>query len=97
MMRILLGVTGSVAAVRTPALFGALRGAGHSVRVLATEPALYFFDPAELVSDPADPAGVPLYRDSDEWPGTRYQRGDDVLHIQKVPLHREITSADLLR
>jgi phosphopantothenoylcysteine decarboxylase len=81
MMRILLGVTGSVAAVRTPALFGALRGAGHSVRVLATEPALYFFDPAELVSDPADPAGVPLYRDSDEWPGTRYQRGDEVLHI----------------
>ena len=47
MARLILGVTGSVAAIRTPALFRAL-AAGHEVRVVATEPALYFFDPAEL-------------------------------------------------
>jgi phosphopantothenoylcysteine decarboxylase len=75
MIKIILGVTGSVAAVRTPALSGALRGAGHEVRVVATEPALYFFDPSEL-----RPAGS-VYRDRDEWPGDRYRRGDPVLHI----------------
>ena len=48
MARLILGVTGSVAAIRTPALFRALSAAGHEVRVVATEPALYFFDPAEL-------------------------------------------------
>jgi phosphopantothenoylcysteine decarboxylase len=79
MARIILGVTGSVAAVRTPTLHASLREAGHEVRVVATEPALYFFDPAEL--GPSDPRGGPLYRDADEWAGTRYRRGDPVLHI----------------
>jgi phosphopantothenoylcysteine decarboxylase len=79
MARIILGVTGSVAAVRTPALYAALRAMGHPVRVVATEPALYFFDPAEL--GPAGPDGGPLYRDADEWAGARYRRGDPVLHI----------------
>src|SRR5581483_10432252 len=73
--RILLGATGSVAAVRTPLLARALRDGGHEVRVAATESALYFFDPAEL-------ADMPLYRDADEWPGERYRRGDPVLHIE---------------
>jgi phosphopantothenoylcysteine decarboxylase len=81
MSRIVLGVTGSVAALRTPALYAALRGAGHTVRVVATEPALHFFDPTELVPDAADPLGGPLFRDADEWAGARYQRGDPVLHI----------------
>jgi phosphopantothenoylcysteine decarboxylase len=79
MARIILGVTGSVAAVRTPALYATLRDAGQEVRVVATEPALHFFDPAEL--GPANPAGGPLFRDADEWAGTRYRRGDPVLHI----------------
>jgi phosphopantothenoylcysteine decarboxylase len=79
--RILLGVTGSVAAVRTPALFGTLRAAGHAVRVVATEPALHFFDPSELARDASDPAGGPLFRDADEWAGPRYRRDDPVLHI----------------
>lgn len=64
-----------MAAVRTPALFGALAASGHEVRVVATEPALYFFDPAEL------PASI-LIRGRDEWPGERYRRGDEVLHIE---------------
>ena len=48
MARVLLGVTGSVAAVRTPALYAALSGAGHTVRVVATGPSLHFFDPKSL-------------------------------------------------
>ncbi len=44
MARLILGVTGSVAAIRTPELFAALRVQEHLVRVVATEPALYFFD-----------------------------------------------------
>lgn len=80
-MRILLGVTGSVAAVRTPALFAALRDVGHSVRVVATEPALYFFGPSELSRDESDPAGGPLFRDFDEWAGASYHRDDPILHI----------------
>ena len=80
-LRIVLGVTGSVAAVRTPALFATLRAAGHSVRVVATEASLHFFDPSELAADPSDPAGGPLFRDADEWAGERYRRDDPVLHI----------------
>ncbi len=83
MARLILGVTGSVAAIRTPALFRALSSAGHEVRVVATEPALYFFEPAELepAADAAPDARV-LFRDADEWPAARYQRGDPVLHIE---------------
>jgi phosphopantothenoylcysteine decarboxylase len=88
MAQVVLGVTGSVAAVRTPALVAALVAHEHQVRVVATEPALYFFDPAELLSLPAHRGqaragaeGV-LFRDRDEWPGIRYRRGDPVLHIE---------------
>jgi len=86
MARLILGVTGSVAAVRTPALFAALRAAGHEVRVVATRPALYFFEPAQLGRTAGDsaraPLAGPLFTDSDEWPGSAYHRGDDVLHIE---------------
>jgi len=85
MARLILGVTGSVAAIRAPALYDLLRAAGHDVRVVATEPALYFFDPAEFgplkkSTEPSAKQG-PLYRDADEWPKARYERGDEVLHI----------------
>jgi phosphopantothenoylcysteine decarboxylase len=80
--RILLGVTGSVAAVRAPALYEALCAAGHSVRLVATEPALYFFDPASLAPSESADIGGPVYRDADEWSGAGYRRGDPVLHIE---------------
>ncbi len=76
MARIVLGVTGSVAALRTPALFHQLQADGHDIRVVATEPALYFFDAVEIVAENR------LYRDADEWPGRLFQRGDPVLHIE---------------
>lgn len=74
MANVLLGATGSVAAVRVPALFDTLSDAGHAVKVVATDAATYFFDPAAV--------GGPVFRDSDEWPGERYERGDAVLHIE---------------
>jgi phosphopantothenoylcysteine decarboxylase len=86
MANVLLGVTGSVAAVLTPALVGRLRQDGHRVRVVATAASLYFFDPAEL--DPAHPGRNPevVTLDEDEWPGRaegrHYRRGDPVLHIE---------------
>jgi len=79
MANLLLGVTGSVAAVRTPLLYRALTEHGHVVKVVATESARYFFDATTL------PPTV-LHVDADEWPyhdGERlYKRGDPVLHIE---------------
>ena len=89
MANVLLGVTGSVAAIKTPLVYGRLKGLGHAVRVAATRAALYFFDPAEI--DPADPQTpkrnpATVVLDDDEWPGRddgrRYRRDDDVLHIE---------------
>ncbi len=86
MANVLLGVTGSVAAILTPDLYGRLRQAGHAVKVVATEASLYFFDPAGL--DPAREERNPdvVILDADEWPGhaegRRWQRGEPVLHIR---------------
>ena len=44
MANVLIGATGSVAAVRVPALYEALVAEGHAVRVVATDAATYFFD-----------------------------------------------------
>jgi phosphopantothenoylcysteine decarboxylase len=89
MANVLLGVTGSVAAIHTPLLFDALKAAGQRIKVVATQPALYFFDPAVLApTDPGSPRRNPdvVILDEDEWPGRiegrRYQRTDKVLHIE---------------
>ena len=82
MSQIVLGVTGSVAALRVPSLFEGLRRAGHRVRVVATEPSLHFFDPGTLPPDPFDPLGGPVFRDRDEWAGDRWRRDDPVLHVE---------------
>jgi phosphopantothenoylcysteine decarboxylase len=55
-MNVLLGVTGSVAAIRTPELYQALRQAGHEVKVVATQAALYFFDPTGI-GQPSEGSG----------------------------------------
>lgn len=89
MAKVLLGVTGSVAAIKTPEVVAALQQAGHAVKVVATTPATYFFDPAVIDPvDPAAPARNPdvVSLDEDEWPGRgegqRYTRKDLVLHIE---------------
>src|SRR5438552_1509221 len=56
MANVLLGVTGSVAAIRTPELYAELKGAGNQVKVVATHAALYFLDPVAL--DPIEPDTV---------------------------------------
>ncbi len=48
MANVLLGATGSVAAIRIPALFDTLTAAGHAVKVVATDAATYFFDPTAI-------------------------------------------------
>ena len=79
MANILLSVTGSVAAVKTPLLYETLRRPGHAVKVVATQPSLYFFDAADIPREA-------LVLDEDEWPGRsegrRWQRDEEVLHIQ---------------
>lgn len=79
MANILLGVTGSVAVIKTPLLQETLRRSGHVVKVVATQASLYFFDPAEIGRDA-------LVIDEDEWPGRsegrRWRRDEEVLHIQ---------------
>lgn len=95
MANVLLGATGSVASIRVPALYDALVASGHAVKVVATNAATYFFDPAGVGRrvDPAsahaatpvrDPKVVVL--DEDEWPGRatgqRYDRADPVQHIE---------------
>jgi phosphopantothenoylcysteine decarboxylase len=86
MAKVLLGVTGSVAAIMTPALFQALRAAGHQVKVVTTSAALYFLDPAELDGTGGQRNRDVVILDEDEWPqradGQRWQRGEPVLHIE---------------
>jgi phosphopantothenoylcysteine decarboxylase len=86
MANVLLGATGSVAAVRVPALYEALTADGHAVKVVATDAATYFFDPAAVGSDGTTRNRDVVLLDADEWPGRaagdRYARGDEVLHIE---------------
>jgi phosphopantothenoylcysteine decarboxylase len=83
MANVLLGVTGSVAAIYTPQLYGDLVQTGHAVKIVATRAALYFFDPALIATtgDETRNRNVVIL-DEDEWPGERYERGDAVLHIE---------------
>ena len=86
MANVLLGATGSVAAVRVPALFEALGAAGHAVKVVATDAATYFFDPAAIGTRNGSRDRALVILDSDEWPGRdagrHYARDDAVLHIE---------------
>ena len=90
MSRILLGVTGSVAAVKTPELCVGLRAAGHEVKIVSTKWALTFFDPDRFHNEKprADDAlrvreQATLYLDEDEWPhGRVFEVGEPVLHIE---------------
>jgi phosphopantothenoylcysteine decarboxylase len=86
MANVLLGVTGSVAAILTPALFDELKKAGHQVKVVATQAALYFFEAAALAGTNGQRNREVLILDEDEWPGQEqgrhWQRGEPVLHIE---------------
>ena len=74
---VLLGVTGSVAAIRAKILYDALKER-YNVRVVATESALNFLETIEGF----DPAVV--FRDRDEWASWKGV-GDAVLQRQGLP------------
>ena len=89
MANVLLGVTGSVAAVRAPTLYERLKDCGHAVKIVATQASLHFFNPAcfeplDWDTPARNPAAVVL--DEDEWPGRDegrlYRPGDPVTHIE---------------
>lgn len=88
MVNLLLGVTGSVAAIKTPELYHELVQAGFRVRVVPTHSSLYFFDVHELQKGAKISEGSEkvIFGDEDEWPGRkegrRYVRQDPVTHIE---------------
>jgi len=73
-MRILLGVTGSVAAVLTKKIVKSLQAAGHEVRVVVTESARFFFQEKEVEAL--------ILKDEDEWPAGGYTKDMPVLHVR---------------
>src|SRR5207244_59182 len=52
------------------------------VKIVATTPALYFFDPLDIAADNGMRNRDIVILDEDEWPAGRYVRGDPVLHIE---------------
>ena len=94
-MKILLGVTGSVAATLTEKLVNALRAAGYEVQIVFTVPAWYFLGMRQigLISricrkltgnprrQPMEVFGAPAWTDFEEWPGTRYRKNQEIPHI----------------
>ncbi len=82
MANILLGVTGSVAAIYTPQLYLDLRQAGFNVKIVATKTACYFFDVHAIEAKDGKRNPDVIILDEDEWAHERYRRGDPVLHIE---------------
>lgn len=64
-MKILLGVTGSIAAKLTSKLIAELKQAGHEVRLVGTEISKHFVN--DQIDDAGDLEGVIIYFDADEW------------------------------
>ena len=75
-MKVLLGVTGSVAAKLTPDLYKQLSEAGHQVKIVATEPSLFFWNQRRKGLHDV------VYRDKDEYPKKKYVRNSKILHIE---------------
>lgn len=65
-MRILLGVTGGVAAFKAASIIRLLTEQGHQVRVIATENALRFIGETTLANLSKNKVNVDLYADTDE-------------------------------
>ena len=74
MKKILLGITGSVAAKLTPKTIESITGSGYEIKVVATKPSLYFWNPKNVSAQ--------VFQDEDEWPGQAYIKDQPVLHIE---------------
>lgn len=79
-MKVLLGITGSVAAKLTSKLVAKLLEAGHEVQIVATKSALYFWSESDLTPEIKD--RVRVYRDESEWSGEKYVKDSPILHIE---------------
>ena len=73
-MRVLFGVTGSVASILTPKLVKELEANGHKVQVIATKASFYFWDPNQV--------DVPIWMEEDEWPEGGYSKNMRIAHIE---------------
>eukprot|EP00762_Andalucia_godoyi_P005441 ANDGO_08452.mRNA.1 Phosphopantothenoylcysteine decarboxylase len=77
-LNLLLGVTGSVAAIKLLPLLQLLHSTGQFVvRVVSTSRSEHFLESQRIV---VEKLVDKWYRDSDEW--TSYRHGDPVLHIE---------------
>lgn len=87
-MKVLLGVTGSVAATLTYKLIGKLQMAGHKVEVVATKWSLEFWNPAEtersilVQRGKLKSADFKVWQEADEWPAGGYVKDMPVRHIE---------------
>lgn len=73
---VLIGVSGSVAAIRIPVLVRVLQRNGATVQLIATDKAASFIETESTMPDNAK-----LYRDEDEWCSWN-KLSDPVLHIE---------------
>ncbi len=92
-MKVLLGITGSVAGTLVKKLVIELNNAGHEVQVVTTFSANYFqkrpfwnvfrqlFKGKLGIGKPCTIAGVRVWSDFDEWRGRKYQRNQEIAHI----------------
>ncbi|VDQ06573.1 unnamed protein product [Trichobilharzia regenti] len=71
--KLILGVTGSVAAIKIPNLIEKLQQEGFEIRLVVTKNALNFIS--------VDSLSIPVYTDDNEWSSWK-EHGDSVLHIQ---------------
>ncbi|CAH8565739.1 unnamed protein product [Heterobilharzia americana] len=71
--KLLLGVTGSVAAIKIPCLIEKLQEIGFEIRLVITSNAVNFISISSLT--------VPVYQDENEWSDWREYK-NSVLHIQ---------------
>lgn len=80
MKNIILGITASVAAIKTVSLAEALNQFCH-VRIVLTEKTEYFVKPEY---ENFKKLNIPIYKDQDEWPPLNrpYQIGEPILHIE---------------
>jgi phosphopantothenoylcysteine decarboxylase len=86
-MNIILGITGSVAAILTEKLCTCLISERHAVKIVATGPSLYFLPPdagshLKLAVAGREYAAIEMFRDKDEWPAGGYCKNDPVEHIE---------------
>lgn len=79
MARLLVCVTGSVAAIKTTELIEKLGGKGYELKMVLTRSADFFLPEWQSVKSSDR---IPVYRDHDEWPEKGWNRGDQVLHIE---------------